>query len=170
VPVWDEDRGRQNCDESRRQAADRLLIRPASGRQVGTGLSAWTDHWKDTRVWGHSQIESQAKSTGTTLTTVPDGTPTHSQFTNDARSRLGDYSRIGGYAKSDRVSLGARRKSEVIVMFKWIRSRRPRRERDLSPESAEDKQDSGEEEYASQEEDDREVAPSGLTRVKTDDI
>jgi hypothetical protein len=55
-------------------------------------------------------------------------------------------------------------------MFKWIRSRRPRRERDLTPESAEDKQDSGEEEYASHEEDDREVAPSGQTRVKTDDI
>lgn len=86
------------------------------------------------------------------------------------RSCLGDYSRIGGYAKSDTVSLGATRKSEVIVMFKWIRSRRPRRDRDLSPESAEDKRDSGEEEYASQEEDEREVAPSGLTRVKTDDI
>jgi hypothetical protein len=55
-------------------------------------------------------------------------------------------------------------------MFKWIRSRRPRGERDFEPESAEDKQDSGEEEYASHEEDDREVAPSGLTRVKTDDI
>jgi hypothetical protein len=55
-------------------------------------------------------------------------------------------------------------------MFKWIRSRRPRRERDLRPESAEDKQDSGEEEYASHEEDDREVEPSGQTRVKTDDI
>ena len=55
-------------------------------------------------------------------------------------------------------------------MFKWIRSRRRRREPDLKPESAEDKQDSGEEEYASHEEDDREVAPSGLTRVKTDDI
>jgi hypothetical protein len=55
-------------------------------------------------------------------------------------------------------------------MFKWIRSRRPRREPDLRPETAEDKQDSGEDEYASQEEDDREVAPSGQTRVKTDDI
>jgi hypothetical protein len=75
-----------------------------------------------------------------------------------------------GYTKSDRVSRGAKRKSEVIVMFKWIRSRRPRRERDFDPESAEDKHDSGEEEYASDEEDDREVAPSGLTRVKTDDI
>jgi hypothetical protein len=55
-------------------------------------------------------------------------------------------------------------------MFKWIRSRSPRRERDLVPESAEDKQDSGEEEYASHEEDDREIAPSGLNRVKTDGI
>jgi hypothetical protein len=55
-------------------------------------------------------------------------------------------------------------------MFKWIWSRRPRGEPDLGPESAEDKHDSGEEEYASHEEDDREVAPSGLTRLKTDDI
>lgn len=55
-------------------------------------------------------------------------------------------------------------------MFRWIRSHRPRRERDLTPESAEDKQDSGEEEYASDEEDDREVGPSGQTRVKTDEI
>jgi hypothetical protein len=55
-------------------------------------------------------------------------------------------------------------------MFKWIRSRRPRREPDLRPESAEDKRDSGEEEYASHEEDDREVAPDGQTRVKTDHI
>ena len=39
-------------------------------------------------------------------------------------------------------------------MFKWIRSRRPRREPDVRPESAEDKRDSGEDEYASQEEDD----------------
>jgi hypothetical protein len=55
-------------------------------------------------------------------------------------------------------------------MFKWIRSRRLSRDRDLRPESAEDKRDSGEEEYASHEEDDREVAPDGQTRVKTDDI
>jgi hypothetical protein len=34
-----EDRGRQNCDESPPERADRLLIRPASGRQAGTGLS-----------------------------------------------------------------------------------------------------------------------------------
>ena len=70
LPVWGEDRGRQNCDESRRQTADRLLIRPARGRQAGTGLSVRTDHWKDTRR-GHSEIESQAKSTGATLTNSP---------------------------------------------------------------------------------------------------
>ena len=72
-----------------------------------------------------------------------------------------------GYTTSDR---SATDKSEVIVMFKWIRSRRSSRDRDLTPESAEDKRDSGEEEYASAEEDDREVAPDGETRVKTDDI
>jgi hypothetical protein len=55
-------------------------------------------------------------------------------------------------------------------MFKWIRSRRPGRDRDVTPESAEDKRDSGEEEYASEEEDDREVAPDGQTRVKTEDL
>jgi hypothetical protein len=37
--------------------ADRLLIRPASGRQASTGLSARTNHWKDTRERSHSQIE-----------------------------------------------------------------------------------------------------------------
>ncbi len=40
---------RQNCDGSRAQNADRLLIRPASGRQADTGLSARTHHWKDTQ-------------------------------------------------------------------------------------------------------------------------
>ncbi len=55
-------------------------------------------------------------------------------------------------------------------MFKWIRSRRPNRDRDVRPESADDKRDSGEEEYASDEEDGREVSPEGQTRVKTDDI
>ncbi len=68
------------------------------------------------------------------------------------------------------VSLLARHKSEVIAMFKWIRSRRPNRDRDVRPESADDKRDSGEEEYASDEEDGREVSPEGQTRVKTDDI
>jgi len=46
-------------------------------------------------------------------------------------------------------------------MFKWIRSRRPSRDRDLKPESAEDKRDSGEEEYASHEEDDQFFAHEG---------
>ena len=60
--------------------ADRLLIRPASGRQAGTGLFARTNHWKDTRqTRGHPYAESQTKSTGTTLTTAPDGTATDSQ-------------------------------------------------------------------------------------------
>ncbi|HEY8777894.1 MAG TPA: hypothetical protein VIM33_15615 [Gaiellaceae bacterium] len=43
--------------------ADRLLIRPASGRQAGTGFSARTDHWKDTDESGHAGIESRTKST-----------------------------------------------------------------------------------------------------------
>jgi hypothetical protein len=54
-------------------------------------------------------------------------------------------------------------------MFKWIRARRRRREPD-SPSPREVERDSGEEEYASQEEDDREVDPDKLTRVKTDNI
>src|SRR5437762_550387 len=47
-----QNRGRQNCDGSRAQDADRLLIRPASGRQAGTGLSTRTHHWKDTATAG----------------------------------------------------------------------------------------------------------------------
>src|SRR5216683_5503113 len=66
--------------------ADRLLIRPASGRQAGTGLFARTYHWKDIHTRSHSQIESRTKSTDTNLTNAPDGTPTDSQFTNDPRS------------------------------------------------------------------------------------
>src|SRR4051794_15697035 len=62
--------------------ADRLLIRPASGRQAGAGLSARTHHWKDTRTRGHAGIESRTESTDTNLTNAPDGTPTHSQFRN----------------------------------------------------------------------------------------
>jgi hypothetical protein len=70
----DGNRGRQNCDGSRARDADRLLIRPASGRQAGTGLSARTHHWKDTATAGHSRIESRTKSTDTNLTKAPDGT------------------------------------------------------------------------------------------------
>ena len=39
MSVWGGNRGRQDCDGSRAHNADRLLIRPASGRQAGTGLS-----------------------------------------------------------------------------------------------------------------------------------
>jgi hypothetical protein len=91
VSVWGGNRGRQNCDGSRAHNADRLLIRPASGRQAGTGLSARTNHWKDTRDRGHSEIESRAKSTGTTLTRAPDGTHAHSQFRNDPELLAVEY-------------------------------------------------------------------------------
>src|SRR5437879_657623 len=74
VSVWGGNRGRQNCDGSRAQDADRLLIRPASGRQADTGLSARTNHWKDIRERSHSQIQSRTKSTDANLTNAPDGT------------------------------------------------------------------------------------------------
>ena len=54
-------------------------------------------------------------------------------------------------------------------MFKWLRSRR----RD-TPESVSDPveadRDAGEEEFESHEELEDEVAPSGMTRVKTDEL
>jgi hypothetical protein len=53
VPVWDQDRWRQDCDGSRPQKADRLLIGPTSGRQAGTGLFARTDPYEDTRKRSH---------------------------------------------------------------------------------------------------------------------
>jgi hypothetical protein len=56
----------ENCDGSRARDADRLPIRPASGRQADTGLSARTNHWKDTAPTGRSRIESQTDSTGPT--------------------------------------------------------------------------------------------------------
>src|SRR5947207_10682550 len=74
VWVWGGNPRRQNCDGSRAHNADRLLIRPASGRQADTGLSARTHHWKDIRERSHSQIESQTKSTDANLTNAPDGT------------------------------------------------------------------------------------------------
>ena len=54
-------------------------------------------------------------------------------------------------------------------MFKWLQSRR-RRKMDSVSVPREVERDSGEEEHESSEEDSREVAPSGLTRVKTDKI
>lgn len=55
-------------------------------------------------------------------------------------------------------------------MFEWMRSRRRRHQQDLVPEPQEVERDSGEEEYESQEEDEHEVDPSGMTRAKTDNI
>ena len=55
-------------------------------------------------------------------------------------------------------------------MFKWIHSRRRKRQQDFVPEPERVERDSGEEEYESQEEDEREVGPSGMTRAKTDNI
>jgi hypothetical protein len=54
-------------------------------------------------------------------------------------------------------------------MFKWLQSRR-RRKMDLVSVPRKAERDSGEEEYESSEEDAREVAPSGMTRVKTNKI
>ena len=60
--------------------ADRLLIRPASGRQAGTGHSSPGHITRKTPAErGHPLTESQAKSTSTNLTTAPDGTATESQ-------------------------------------------------------------------------------------------
>jgi hypothetical protein len=54
-------------------------------------------------------------------------------------------------------------------MVRWIlRHHRHEHQDPSKPPQAE--RDSGEEEYQSNEEDAREVAPSGLTRVKTDKI
>lgn len=54
-------------------------------------------------------------------------------------------------------------------MFKWLQSRRVRRNPDVVSER-EGERDSGEEEYESHEEDEHEVGPSGMTRMKTDGI
>jgi hypothetical protein len=62
------------------------------------------------------------------------------------------------------------RRKEVIVMFKWLQSRRRRPQPDLVAEPPENERDSGEEEHESHEEEEREAAPSGMTRIKTDDI
>jgi hypothetical protein len=55
-------------------------------------------------------------------------------------------------------------------MFKWMQSRRRRHQQDVVPEPQQVERDSGEEEYESHEEDEREVTPSGMTRMKTDNI
>jgi hypothetical protein len=50
--------------------ADRLLIKPTSGRQAGTGFLARTNRSKDSRQ-GHPYAESQTRNTGT----QPDKSP-----------------------------------------------------------------------------------------------
>jgi hypothetical protein len=55
-------------------------------------------------------------------------------------------------------------------MFKWLQSRRGRCSPDVVSEPRKIERDSGEEEYESHEEDEREVEPSGMTRMKTDGI
>ncbi|HYX76366.1 MAG TPA: hypothetical protein VE757_04230 [Gaiellaceae bacterium] len=54
-------------------------------------------------------------------------------------------------------------------MFKWLRSHRGRRDPDVVPEPRQER-DSGEDEYESEEEENREVDPSAMTRAKTDNI
>ena len=48
--------------------------------------------------------------------------------------------------------------------------RRRRRQVDVLPEPGQVERDSGDEDYESREEDDREAEPSGMTRAKTDNI
>jgi hypothetical protein len=55
-------------------------------------------------------------------------------------------------------------------MFKWLQSRRRRPQSELVAEPREDERDSGEEDLESHEEEEHESAPSGMTRLKTDDI
>ena len=53
-------------------------------------------------------------------------------------------------------------------MFKWMRLRRVQPL--LDSEARDSDRDSGEDAYESEKEEQREIAPSGMTRVKTDDI
>jgi hypothetical protein len=52
-------------------------------------------------------------------------------------------------------------------MFKWLQRRRGKGQEDDTQQAD---RDSGEEEYESEEELEDEVAPSGMTRAKTDNI
>jgi hypothetical protein len=55
-------------------------------------------------------------------------------------------------------------------MFQWLRTRRGKQPQAVPAETEQADRDSGEEEYESEEELEDEVAPSGMTRLKTDDI
>jgi hypothetical protein len=54
-------------------------------------------------------------------------------------------------------------------MFKWLRSRR-RDTLEIVRETAEDERDTGEDEFETHEEIADEIAPSGMTRMNTDEI
>jgi hypothetical protein len=58
----------------------------------------------------------------------------------------------------------------VITIFKWLRARRGKPPQNVGAETEQADRDSGEEEYESEEEYEDEVAPSDLTRAKTDNI
>ena len=55
-------------------------------------------------------------------------------------------------------------------MFKWLQGRRGKQQQGSVAATQQDDLDSGEEEYESEEEVESEIAPSGLTRAKTDNI
>ncbi len=56
------------------------------------------------------------------------------------------------------------------MKFKWLDALRGRSEPESNAETAEDERDTGEDEYESEEEQARESSPSGLPRIKTDDL
>ncbi len=56
------------------------------------------------------------------------------------------------------------------MKFKWLDSLRGRSEPESNAETPEDARDTGEDEYESQAEEERESSPTGLPRIKTDEI
>jgi hypothetical protein len=54
-------------------------------------------------------------------------------------------------------------------MFKWLQRRRGTKQ-DPVDDTRDTDRDSGEEEYESEEEREEEIAPSGMTRAKTDNL
>ena len=57
----------------------------------------------------------------------------------------------------------------MSVRFKWLQRRRGTKQ-DPVNEARDNDRDSGEEEYESEEEREEEIAPSGMTRAKTDNL
>jgi hypothetical protein len=55
-------------------------------------------------------------------------------------------------------------------MFQWLRTRRGKQPQDVVAKTEQADRDSGEEDYEAEEELEDEVAPSGMTRAKTDGI